>query len=244
MIEDIAAYVLLDPDHAGGRTLPELALAAARNGASLLQLRDKRGHARDTIALAEACLDAVAGTGVPVVVNDRVDVAIAAGAAGVHVGQTDIPPAQARAMLGPAAIVGLTVKSEAHLRAAPLDAVSYFGIGGVFATRTKQNPDPPIGLSGLKALAGTARELGFAGPLAGIAGIDAGNAADAVRAGADGVCVVSAVSAARDPGGAVADLVRIVRGARSGRAGAGGPEREGRMSLSAHARKTARMPSG
>jgi thiamine-phosphate pyrophosphorylase len=217
MIEDIAVYVLLDPEHAGGHTLPELASAAARNGCSLLQIRDKRGPARDMIARTKACIDAVAGTGVPVVVNDRVDVAIAAGAAGVHVGQADIPPEAARAMLGADAIVGLTVKSEAHVRAAPRDAVSYFGIGGVFATRTKDNPNPPIGLGGLRNLVETARASGFAGPLAGIAGIDTSNAADVVAAGADGVCVVNAVSAAGDPGAAVAELVRIVRTARSAR---------------------------
>ncbi|MEM8877347.1 MAG: thiamine phosphate synthase [Pseudomonadota bacterium] len=215
MIEDIAVYVLLDPEHAGGHAIPDLASAAARNGASLLQVRDKHGHARGMIELTRACIDAVAGTGVPVVVNDRVDVAIAAGAAGVHVGQTDIPPAQARAMLGSEAIVGLTVKTEDHLREAPLDVVSYFGMGGVFATQTKQNPNPPIGLSGLTTLVGAARAVGFQGPLAGIAGIDASNAADVVRAGADGVCVISAVSAARDPGAAVNELVRIVRTARN-----------------------------
>lgn len=218
MITDISVYVLLDPEHAGEHTLPDLAAAAARNGCSLLQIRDKLGPARSTIALTKACMDAVAGTGVPVVVNDRVDVAIAAAADGVHVGQSDIPPEAARAMLGPNAIVGLTVKSEEHIHAAPHGAVSYFGIGGVFATKTKNNANAPIGLAGFKDLVELSRSAGFNGQLAGIAGIDARNAADVVAAGADGVCVVSAVSGASDPGAAVAELVRIVRKARTDRA--------------------------
>ena len=219
MIADIAVYVLLDPEHDGGHGLPALAAAAAANGASILQLRDKRGPARRTIALAEACMTAARPHGVKLVVNDRVDVAVAAGADGVHVGQDDIPPEAARAMLGPDAVVGLTVKSSRHMTDAPLGVVSYLGIGGVFATRTKHNPDPPIGTDGLARLCRQARELGFAGPLSAIAGIDAGNAASAIAAGADGICVVSAVSGAADPGGEVARLVGIVRQARKAAAG-------------------------
>ncbi len=215
MIDDIAVYVLLDPEHAGGHALPDLAAAAAGNGASLLQLRHKKGSARDMIALTQACK--AAAVGVPLVVNDRVDVAVAAGADGVHVGQSDIPAAVAREMLGPDAIVGLTIKTEEHLAQAPLHVVSYFGIGGVFATQTKDNPDAPIGLDGLSRLCRSARSKGFGGPLAAIAGISHDNAASVIAAGADGVCVVSAVSGADDPAAAVRDLAKIVQAARAAR---------------------------
>jgi thiamine-phosphate pyrophosphorylase len=143
-----------------------------------------------------------------------VDVAIAAGANGVHVGQTDIPVTIARRMLGPDALVGLTVKTATHLEQAPLEDISYFGMGGVFATSTKNNPSAPIGLDGVSELVRVARGRGYAGPLAAIAGIDKGNAGDVIRAGADGICVVSAVSRAADPGQAVAGLAQVVARAR------------------------------
>ena len=98
---------------------------------------------------ARAMKAVLAGTGVPLVINDRVDVALAAGADGVHVGQDDMAAADARRLLGPTAIIGLSIKSVALANAAPLEAIDYAGIGGVYATTSKDNPDPPIGVGGL-----------------------------------------------------------------------------------------------
>src|SRR6185312_8977536 len=137
--------------------------------------------------------------GVPLVINDRADVAVAAGADGVHVGQDDIPAQEARRLLGPKAIIGLSIKSVAQANAAPLDAIDYAGIGGVYATTSKDNPDPPIGVAGLRDVIAALRARGKDFPVCGIAGIDAGNAAPVIEAGADGVAVISALSMQSDP---------------------------------------------
>src|SRR5205085_4655686 len=118
----------------------------AEGGATLVQLRDKHGTTRRLIAEARAIKQALAPFGVPLVINDRVDVALAAQAGGVHVGQDDMPVEEARRLLGPRAIIGLSIKSVAQANAAPLDLLDYVGVGGVYATSSKDNPNPPIGV--------------------------------------------------------------------------------------------------
>ncbi|MGX1096002.1 thiamine phosphate synthase [Amorphus sp. MBR-141] len=207
---DVRVYVILDPEHAGGRPLAELARAAVDGGATLLQYRDKTAESGELVATARAILSAIEGTGVPLLINDRIDVALAAGADGVHVGQTDMAPDDARRLLGPDPIVGLTVRSMAEAEAVPADLVDYVGIGGVFATTSKQNRNAPIGLAGLAEICTfldtRAPDLGRVA----IAGITADTAAAVVDAGAHGVAVISAVSAAPDPAAAAAALRHIV----------------------------------
>lgn len=207
---DVRVYVILDPEHAGGRPLAELARTAVDGGATLLQYRDKTAETGEFVATARAILSAIAGTGVPLLINDRVDVALAAGADGVHVGQTDMAPDDVRRLLGPDPIVGLTVRSMAEAEAVPVDLVDYVGIGGVFATTSKQNGNAPIGLDGLARISAfldaRAPELGRVA----IAGITAATTAEVIAAGAHGVAVISAVSKAPDPAAAAADLRRIV----------------------------------
>jgi thiamine-phosphate pyrophosphorylase len=147
---------------------------------------------------------------VPLLINDRVDVALAAGADGVHVGQDDMAVADARALLGPQAIIGLSIKTVAQAEAAPLELLDYVCVGGVFATTSKDNPDPPIGLTGLRRIVDVfrARQAGF--PVGAIAGIDAGNAAETVAAGADGVAVISTLSLAPDPTAATRALRQVL----------------------------------
>jgi thiamine-phosphate pyrophosphorylase len=149
-------------------------------------------------------------TGVPLVINDRVDVALAAGADGVHVGQDDMPAQEARRLLGPNAIVGLSIKSVALANAAPLDVIDYAGIGGVYATTSKHNPSPPIGIAGLRDVIAALRARKREFPACGIAGIDAGNAAAVIEAGAAGVAVISALSMTRDPEAAARKLRNVV----------------------------------
>ncbi len=207
---DLRLYALLDPERAGGRALPDLAGAVVAGGATLLQLRDKHGTTRRMIETARAIKEAVAASGVPLLVNDRVDVALAAGADGVHVGWDDMTVEEARRLLGPEAIIGLSIKNADHVARAPFLLLNYVCIGGVFATTSKDNPDPPIGTAGLSRLATDIRARAPGLPIGAIAGIDAANAESVVQAGAEGVAVISALSLAPDPQAATADLRRIV----------------------------------
>src|SRR6476659_6165993 len=131
MSVDLRLYAILDPEHTGGRSLPELATRVAGGGATLVQLRDKRSETRAFVDMARAVKAALAPFGVPLLVNDRVDVALAADAEGVHVGQTDMAAEDARRLLGPKAIIGLSINSAPLAQAAPIALLDYVGIGGV-----------------------------------------------------------------------------------------------------------------
>lgn len=205
---DLRLNAIVDPERAGGRTLGELARAVVAGGATLVQLRDKLGATGQMVEHARAIKTVTAG--VTLVINDRVDVALAAGADGVHVGQDDMSVADARRVLGPTAIIGLSIKTVAQALAAPIDLIDYAGIGGVYATTSKDNPDPPIGVAGLRAIVEVFRKRAPRMPLCGIAGIDASNAAEVIAAGADGVAVISALSLKHDPAAAARDLLRVV----------------------------------
>ncbi|MFC0220765.1 thiamine phosphate synthase [Pseudochelatococcus lubricantis] len=195
---DLRLYAILDPERSRGRPLPELARAAIAGGVTLLQYRDKYADTRPFVANARAILAAIAGTGVPLLINDRVDVALAAGADGVHVGQDDMTPADARRLLGPDAIVGLTLNNVQEAADATREPIDYGCIGGVFATSSKDNPKPPIGLGGLADVVASAQRYAPHLPLAAIAGIDETNAAAVIAAGAEGVSVISAILMADD----------------------------------------------
>lgn len=216
---DVRLYALIDPERAGGADLAVLGRQVAEGGATLVQLRDKHGITRRQVAQARSIKAALAPFGVPLLVNDRVDVALASGADGVHVGQDDMTPPDARRLLGPGAIIGLSVKTIAQAQAAPLESLDYVCVGGVFATASKQNPDPPIGIAGLKAILAVLRARAGRLPIGAIAGIDETNAAEAVTAGADGVAVISALSLSGDPTGAARRLRAIVDRAATARGG-------------------------
>jgi len=173
--------------------LPELAALAAHNGATIIQYRDKTASTRQMIDQARAIVEALKGTGVPLVINDRVDVAMATGADGVHLGADDMDADTARRLLGPDAIIGLTVKSMAdarHVAQAPAD---YACIGGVFETTSKVNPDTPVGLAGLKQIRTCLRNERPDLPVGAIAGITLERVPDVIAAGADGVALISAL---------------------------------------------------
>lgn len=215
MTVDLTLYVLVDPAQAGGRSLAEIAALAARGGTTLVQLRNKSGTTRELVEQAKAVKRALAGTGVPLLVNDRVDVALAAGADGVHLGRDDLDPHVARRLMGPRAIIGATVRSETDVAALAPGAIDYVCIGGVFATKSKDNPDPPVGLEGFSRLAQLVRARAPEMPVGAIAGIDEKNAGDVIRAGADGVAVVSAVVAAADPEAEARKLRGLVDAAKA-----------------------------
>ena len=205
MTLDITLHAILDPSRCRDRDLAACARAAAKGGVTVLQYRDKSGDVRAMISNARAIRAALEGSGIPLLVNDRVDVALASGADGVHVGQTDMFVEDARRLLGPDAIVGLTIRTVDHAEASPLDAIDYVCIGGVFDTASKENP-AAIGLHGWRKAAEHFRVHAPNMPVGAIAGIDAGNARSVTDAGADGIAVMSAIFMADDVETAARDL--------------------------------------
>jgi thiamine-phosphate pyrophosphorylase len=209
---DLRLNAIVDPERAGGHDPVRLARLVAEGGATLVQLRDKSSETRTMIERARAIKAALAPLGVPFVVNDRVDVALAAGADGVHLGPEDMTAEDARALLGAGALVGLSIKSVEAAEAAPLAFIDYAGIGGIYATVSKEQKNAPIGPQGFARVAAVLRRRGPRLPLVGIAGIDSGNAAEVIAAGADGIAVISALSLTPDPAAAARGLRTIVDG--------------------------------
>lgn len=196
---DLRLYGLLDPENSGGHDLLQLAEAFAAGGVTLVQLRDKTSETGEFVRIAKSLKKVLGPLNVPLLINDRVDVAFAAGADGVHLGQNDLDAETARKILGDDAIVGLTVRDQAEADAAPLDCVDYIALGGIFATTSKVNKARPIGLEGLRVLSKSlrARRPGLA--ICAIAGISIENVASVIEAGADGVAVISALCGVSDP---------------------------------------------
>ena len=211
---DLRLYALLDPQRAGGRTLPDIARRVVEGGATLLQLRDKDGATRLVIEEARAIKRAIAGSSVPLLINDRVDIALAADADGVHVGHEDISAGDARRLIGKDKIIGLSIKTMEEAREAPVDLIDYACIGGVFSTMSKNNPNPPIGIEGLRAIVSVLRQRARHLPLGAIAGIDATNAEDVMQTRIEGIAVISALSMTPDPAAAARALRVIVDAAR------------------------------
>jgi thiamine-phosphate pyrophosphorylase len=209
---DLRLNAIVDPERAGGRQLADLARLCAQGGATLVQLRDKVSETRAMVAEARAIKQALSPFGVPLVINDRIDVALAAKADGVHIGPDDMAVEDVRRLLGPDAIVGLSIKSVPEAEAAPIDLIDYVGSGGVYATLSKLQKNKPIGPEGLARIVAALHRRAPKLPLAGIAGIDLGNAAAVIAAGADGVAVISALSLAPDPAAAARGLREIVDG--------------------------------
>ena len=209
---DLRLNAIIDPERAGGRGLANLARLCAQGGATLVQLRDKVSETRAMVEEARAIKQALAPFGIALVVNDRIDVALAAKADGVHIGPEDMAVEDARRLLGPDAIVGLSIKSVSEAESAPVDLIDYVGSGGVYATLSKLQKNKPIGPDGLARIVAALHRRAPKLPLAGIAGINSSNAAVVIGAGADGVAVISALSLAPDPAAAAQGLREIVDG--------------------------------
>lgn len=199
---DVRLYVVTDPDLVQAKSLAQACLSAVRGGATLVQLRDKRASDDELLAQAISLRDTLARHGVQLVVNDRVDVARRAGV-GVHVGIHDMPPAEARAILGPSAIVGWSIEDEAQLiDAEQVAACTYLAASPVWSTPTKPDAAPPLGPDGVASI-----RMRTDLPLVGIGGITNPNRAAAViAAGANGVAVVSAVFGSPHPEVAAREL--------------------------------------
>lgn len=191
---DLAVYLITDPVLCAGRGLVATVQAAVAGGATIVQLRDKGATDTALIEQGRALRAALAGTGVPLIINDRIPVAAAVGAAGVHLGQDDARAAEARAVLGPDAIIGLSCRTLAQVRALDPALVDYIGTGPVFATGTKPDHAPPLGFDGLAAICAASPV-----PVVAIGGLGAAHVAAVHGAGAAGLAVVSAICAAADP---------------------------------------------
>lgn len=207
---DYRLNALVDASLADIAPLPELAAVAARHGATIIQYRDKHASTRQMIEQATLIAEALRATGVPLVINDRVDVALASGADGVHLGADDMDAETARRLLGENAIIGLTVKNTADAERAAKAPADYACIGGVFETVSKVNPDAPVGLEGFRELRSYLRRARPEMPVGAIAGITLDRVAPVVNAGADGVAVISGLFRAVNIAAATGDFRRQV----------------------------------
>jgi thiamine-phosphate pyrophosphorylase len=193
LADQLRLVVITDPVLLQGRDPVHVCRAAVRGGATMVQVRWKNAPPRDTLALARAL---VAALPVPVLVNDRVDVALAAGAAGAHLGQDDVPLDALRPHVPPGFVLGVSVGSPAEAARARGWHADYWSVGPAYATANKPDAGVPLGAAGFTALA----RLAPGGvPVVAIGGITAGNAADLARAGAIGLAVIGAILAAPDP---------------------------------------------
>lgn len=199
-------YFVTDRGLCGEKPLVEVVLQAVRGGAACVQLREKDVSTDFFVEEASRIKALIAPYGVPLIINDRIDVALAVAADGVHVGQEDMPYGIARRLMGSKAIIGLSVETWEDVEQAQGLDCDYLGVSPVFATPTKTNTREPWGLEGLAKIRAVSRH-----PLVGIGGLNAGNTEAVVMAGADSIAVVSAICAAPDPYVAARELDGIIR---------------------------------
>jgi thiamine-phosphate pyrophosphorylase len=198
-------YLVTDRASAGTRTLADVVAACVQGGVSCVQLREKQLETRDFVAQAMALQQLLAPHAIPLVINDRIDIALACGAQGVHLGQSDMPVAHARRLLPPHMFIGWSVETMRDVAQGAILPLDYLGVSPIYATPTKTDTRAPWGLDGLRRVRAASRL-----PLVAIGGIDAGNAREVLAAGADGLAVVSALCAAPEPRAAAAALRKII----------------------------------
>lgn len=207
---DWSLYLITDRRLAGGRDLVDVVRAALRGGVTIVQLRDKTATTNDLIEMGRRLHEVTLAAGVPLIINDRVDVALAINAEGVHLGPPDdMPAGLARPLLGPERIIGVSAGTPEIALQAARDGADYVGTGDIFGTASKPDADEPIGLAGLRAVVTTSPI-----PVVGIGGVNQENAAEAIAAGADGVALISAIMAADDPERAALELRQTIDRAR------------------------------
>lgn len=191
---DYSLYLVTDRGLSKGRLTSEIASAAVSGGVTCVQLREKHCTTRRFIEEARALKSVLISNNIPLIINDRIDVAMAVEAQGVHLGQRDMDIADARKIVGRSMVIGISAESYEEAVQAEEEGADYIGISPVFATTTKVDTGNPLGLKGVRRI-----RQSVAIPLVGIGGINAENAAGVVGAGADGVAVVSAIVSAQCP---------------------------------------------
>lgn len=209
---DYTLYLVTDRRLSRGRTTLEIVQAAVCGGVTCVQLREKHCSTRKFIREALAVRDFLKASDVPLIINDRLDVAMAVAADGVHLGQTDMPLEMARAIAGDGLCIGISVESLENALAAERGGADYIGVSPIYDTPTKADTAPPLGLEGLRDI----REA-VTIPLVAIGGLKRDNAGGVIRSGADGIAVVSAIMSADDPQQASRDLLDVIRQAGQAR---------------------------
>ena len=202
--EQLKVYLVTDRPLCLGRPLEWIVEEAVRGGATMVQLREKEADTRDFVALGLKLKELLAPMGVPLIINDRIDVALAVDADGVHIGQSDMPYEMARRLLGPDKIIGLSVENMDEVLAANRLDVDYVGVSPVYGTPTKTDTATPFGLEGLRRAAALSVH-----PAVAIGGMNERTASDVFAAGACGVAVVSAICSAPDPRAAARRLAEL-----------------------------------
>lgn len=191
---DLSLYLVTDAELCRDIVLEQTVEAAVNGGVTVVQLRDKHASDEQMIAQGKRLKAILAGTVVPLIINDRLQVALACQADGLHVGQRDAGVQEARSAMGQEALIGLSINTLEQLQAAPIELLDYVGLGPVFATVSKQDHAQPIGFGGLAALV-KACPL----PSVAIGGLKAEHAISVQQAGANGLAVISAICGQPDP---------------------------------------------
>ncbi len=208
---DLSLYLVTDRPLSGGRDMAWIVREAAAGGVTMVQLREKECSTAEFIQLARELKAALAPLGIPLIINDRVDVALAVDADGVHIGQSDMPYATARKLLGSDKIIGLSVETMDEVIAANALDVDYIGISPVYATPTKTDTLTPFGLDGVDEVMRCSRHRCVA-----IGGMNRDTVGEVISHGVEGVAVVSAIVAAPSPREAATELAGIIRNNRHG----------------------------
>ncbi|KAB1441622.1 thiamine phosphate synthase [Pseudodesulfovibrio senegalensis] len=206
---DCSLYLVTDSGMCSAMGLERLVTEAVAGGVTMVQLREKHASTREFLDKARALQAILQPQGVPLLINDRVDIALAVNAAGVHLGQSDMPCHVARQLLGPGAIIGLTVDTDEQAVATESMDADYLGVGPVFETSTKPDHSPVLGVDGF-----TRRRALSSRPCVAIGSVRAEHAHTLLDAGADGLAVVSALCAAGDPRQAARELREAVESFR------------------------------
>jgi len=202
---DYSLYLVIGEEFTAGRPLLEVIRAAVEGGVTMVQLREKAAHVDHALELALAARALLESRGIRLIINDRLDIAIKSGAAGVHLGQGDLPCAEARRLAMPGFLIGVSVSTVDQAVRAVRDGADYLGVSPVFDTPTKPDTPAATGLEGLRRIRAA---VGL--PLVAIGGINERNAVEVLRAGADGIAVVSAIGSASDPRAAARRLKQAI----------------------------------
>ena len=205
---DYSLYLVIGEEFTGGRPLLEVVRSAVKGGVTMVQLREKTATGGRLVELARGVREILEPAGIPLIINDCLDVALESGAAGVHLGQGDLACVGARRLTHPGFLIGVSVSTVEEARRAAQDGADYLGVSPVFDTATKLDTPAATGLEGLRTIRAAVKL-----PLVAIGGIKESNAADIIRAGADGVAVVSAIGLAPDPAAAARELRQAIRNA-------------------------------
>lgn len=206
---DLSLYLVTDQGLSKGRTHEFIVEEAVKGGVTMVQLREKNISSREFYELAKSLMSILKPLNIPLIINDRLDIALAVDADGLHIGQSDLPYFIARKLMGKDKIIGLSVETIEQAREANRLDVDYIGLSPVFSTDTKLDINTPLELSGIKEIAAFTKHKTVA-----IGGVNASNADCVIASGADGIAVVSAIVSQESPREAAANLKMLVKNAK------------------------------